>query len=162
VQYIIAPLWRKGYTGFFLDTLDAYLRVAADESSRQKYRAGLVEVIHEIRRRFPDAALILNRGFELLPAVHEHVYAVAFESLYQGWSEARGEYVDVPEADRKWLLSQVRHIRQQYNLPVIAIDYCHPANDGCARQTVQRIRTEGLVPYVGDGRLQQVSFAALR
>ena len=162
VEHVIAPLWRRGYTGFFLDTLDSYQLVAEDEGQRQKERNGLADVIHAIHRSFPRATLILNRGFELLPEVHDEVYAVAFESLFKGWSESRGEYTDVSDNDRQWLLTQARDVKREYGLPVIAIDYCLPTDVQCSRDTVKRIRDLGLVPYVGDGRLQTVNFAAIR
>ncbi|TCV01563.1 uncharacterized protein (TIGR01370 family) [Paracandidimonas soli] len=160
-ERIIAPLWKRGYTGFFLDTLDSYQLVARDALDRRDSQAGLIAVIRAIRQRFPTARLILNRGFELLPATHEHVYAVAFESLFKGWSEARGQYVDVPEDDRKWLLDRVDEVKRQYGLPVIAIDYCPSAQYQCLKETVERIRALDMIPYVGDGRLQQVNDALL-
>lgn len=158
---IIAPLWNKGYTGFFLDTLDSYQLLAHDALDRQESQAGLVAVIKAIRTRFPTARLIFNRGFELLPDVHEHVYALAFESLFSGWSEARGVYVDVPEADRQWLLDRATEATQKYGLPVIAIDYCPPAKVQCSLDTARRIRALGMIPYVGDAHLQQVNEALL-
>lgn len=162
VEHVIAPLWERGYTGFFLDTLDSYQLFAKDEDQRLKNQQGLVAVIQAIHQRFPLAVLIMNRGFELLPSVHGYVYAVAFESLFQGWSESRGEYTEVPKSDRQWLLNQVRTVKREYGLPLIAIDYCLPADIKCSRDTVRRIRAQGLVPYVGDGRLQTVSSTALR
>jgi uncharacterized protein (TIGR01370 family) len=160
VEHVIAPLWRQGYSGFFLDTLDSYQLVVKDAAQRQQNQEGLVAVIRAIHKRFPRAALILNRGFELLPEVHNDVYAVAFESLFKGWSESRGEYIDVSDTDREWLLAQASTVKQQYGLPVIAIDYCLPTNLQCSRDTVRRIRALGLVPYVGDGRLQTVNLAS--
>lgn len=161
VDHVITPLWEKGYQGFFLDTLDSYLLVSPGELDQRASQSGLIAVIRAIRDRYPNAVLILNRGFELLPAVHEHVYAVAFESLFKGWSEARGQYVDVPEDDRQWLLGKVREVQRRYKLPVIAIDYCLPVADHCSKDIVERIRALGMIPYVGDGRLQEVNFTTL-
>lgn len=161
VERVITPLWEKGYRGFFLDTLDSYLLVTGGELDRQESRAGVIAAIRAIHERYPTAALIMNRGFELLPAVHGSVYAVAFESLFKGWSEARGQYFDVPESDRQWLMDRVGEVKDKYRLPVISIDYCAPAHYQCSRETVERIRALGMVPYVGDGRLQQVNFAVL-
>jgi len=161
VEHVITPLWNKGYTGFFLDTLDSYVRVSSDALYQAQSQAGLVRVIQAIRTKYPASRLILNRGFELLPAVHDQVYAVAFESLFKGWSEADLAYVDVPAEDRAWLRDQARHIMRQYKLPVIAIDYCPPADRQCATDTIRRIRALGMIPYVGDGRLQEINTAAL-
>lgn len=160
VKNVISPLWEKGYSGFFLDTLDAYQLVVKDEKQQQKNRQGLINVILAIKRNFPDATIILNRGLDLLPAIHNQVYAVAFESLFKGWSESTGKYIDVPSTDREWLLSQVKIVKQIYHLPVIAIDYCSPADTPCSLDTIQRIKALGMVPYVGDGHLQIINQAA--
>ncbi|MCI2810882.1 endo alpha-1,4 polygalactosaminidase [Eoetvoesiella caeni] len=157
VDNVVAPLWKKGYRGFFLDTLDSYQLVVKSDEQREQARKGLVAVIRAIHRRFPTAVLILNRGFELLPAVHNDIYAVAFESLFKGWSEANGKYIDVPSDARVWLLAQVNNVTTKYKLPVIAIDYCPPEDLQCSRDTVRRIGELNLIPYVGDGRLQTLS-----
>lgn len=160
VNRIVAPLWREGYRGFFLDTLDSYQLVATTEPARAAQQAGLVAVIRAIHTRFPGAYLILNRGFELLPDVHDIVDAVAFESLYHGWDQKAQRYVDVPAADRDWLLAQANTARTRFNLPVISIDYCDPNDKACAADAVARIRALGIVPYVGDGGLQTVGVGA--
>jgi len=162
VEHVIAPLWQRGYRGFFLDALDSYLPITDNDVQRERNRAGLVAVIRAIRARFANAQLILNRGFELLPRVHGEIYAIAFESLFKGWNERRREYVDVPPGDRHWLLEQAGMARALYGLPVIAVDYCPPEDVLGARDTVERIRSLGLVAYVGDGRLQALNLAAAR
>jgi uncharacterized protein (TIGR01370 family) len=156
VKQVIAPLWRKGYRGFFLDTLDSYQLIAKTDADRQRQQEGLVAVIREIKKRYPRAKLMFNRGFEILPQVHDLVYAVAFESLYSGWDQANQRYTPVPQADRNWLLGQARIVSEKYELPVIAIDYCAPGDEQCTRDTVLKICEDGLVPYVADGALQTV------
>jgi len=101
--------------------------------------------------------LILNRGFEILPAVHSDVKAVAFESLFRGWNHDRGEYFEVPADDRAWLIAQARAAQLQFGLPIIAIDYCPPSDAQCAETTAEQIRSLGFVPYIGDATLQHVN-----
>ncbi|MDR5740486.1 bifunctional glycoside hydrolase 114/ polysaccharide deacetylase family protein [Caballeronia sp. LZ016] len=156
VDRVIAPLWARGYRGFFLDTLDSYQAIARNDEERAQQEAGVVAVIRAIKARYPDARLIFNRGFELMPRVHDLAYAVAFESLYRGWDQANRRYVAVPEADRQWLLAQARTLRERYALPVLSIDYCPPSDRECARDAIDKIRQQGLIPYVTDGALQTV------
>ncbi|WP_414439255.1 bifunctional glycoside hydrolase 114/ polysaccharide deacetylase family protein [Burkholderia sp. 22PA0106] len=162
VDRVIRPLWEKGYRGFFLDTLDSYQLAATTPEARARQEAGMVAVIRAIRAKYPTVKLILNRGFEILPQVHDQVYAVAFESLYHGWNQAQQRYQPVPQADRDWLLGQARTIRSQYKLPVISIDYCAPGDQNCARDSIERIRADGLVPYVTDGALVTMGVGAVQ
>ncbi|MGE8165809.1 endo alpha-1,4 polygalactosaminidase [Paraburkholderia sp. NPDC080076] len=160
VDKVIAPLWKKGYRGFFLDTLDSYHLIAKTDAARAAQEAGLVRVIRAIKKRYPKAKLIFNRGFEVLPQIHDLAYMVAFESLYRGWDAGKQRYTEVPQADRDWLLMQAATIRDQYKLPVLSIDYCPPADDTCATATAARITQAGFVPYVTDGGLATVGVGA--
>ena len=156
VDHVIKPLWDRGYRGFFLDTLDSYQIVARNDAERAAQEAGMVRVIRAIKARYPEARLIFNRGFEILPQVHDLAYAVAFESLYRGWDQGARQYKPDSEADREWLMGQVHRIRDEYHLPVIAIDYCPPSDRACARDTAKRIKAQGLVPYVTDPDLSTI------
>ncbi|CAJ0679779.1 hypothetical protein R82526_00380 [Ralstonia mannitolilytica] len=156
VEHVIKPLWDKGYRGFFLDTLDSYQLVAKDDAARAAQEAGMVRTIRAIKARYPEARLIFNRGFEILPQVHDQAYAVAFESLYRGWDQGAKQYRNVSDADRAWLMGQARTIRDEYHLPVISIDYCPAADRACARETAKRIKAQGLIPYVTDPELSTI------
>ena len=153
---VIAPLWQRGWRGFFLDTLDSYQLFATTDAERTRQRDAMVALLREFKRRYPDARLILNRGFELLPEVSPLVFAVAAESLYQGYDAARQQYGPVPPADRTWLMAQMQAVRERYKLPVIAIDYVDPAVPGArelARSTARQLASDGFIPWVADGGL---------
>lgn len=155
-ERVIKPLWDAGYRGFFLDTLDSYQIIAKTEADRARQEAGLVAVIRELRKRYPEARLIFNRGFEILPQVHNEVYVVAAESLFQGWNQARKAYQPVPTADREWLLRELNQVKQKYGLPVLAIDYVQPGKRDLARATAARIRDLGFVPWVTNSGLDML------
>lgn len=160
VDRVIAPLWARGFRGFFLDTLDSYQLEAKTDSERARQQAGIVAVVKTIKSRYPSARLILNRGFELLPQVHDLVYAVAFESLYRSWNQAQQRYEEVTPADREWLLAQVKATKA-YGLPVVSIDYCPPADAQCARETSAKIRALDVIPYVTGPALDVVGVGAI-
>nr|WP_309831893.1 bifunctional glycoside hydrolase 114/ polysaccharide deacetylase family protein [Paracidovorax wautersii] len=148
---VIAPLWQQGYRGFFLDTMDSYrLANQFDEAAQQ---AGLVRVIETLHSRFPGIQLIQNRGFEIVERVRDKIRMVAAESLYKGWNAGARRYEDVPPADREWLLGQLRTVRERYQLPVLAIDYVPPHDRELARQTAQRIKELGFIPWVTDSAM---------
>ncbi|MBW8067738.1 MAG: hypothetical protein GJU73_09875, partial [Ferrovum sp.] len=152
----------RGYRGFFLDTLDSWRKVVTDPREQERQQLGLVRLIETLHRKFPQAQLILNRGFELLPRVHSLVNAVVVESVFQGWNQKDKIYYAVSAQDTRWLLSQIDTIRRQYRLPVIVLDYCDPQETDCAARDISVLRRAGVIPYVSDGLLQIVNPATLR
>jgi hypothetical protein len=159
VNRVVAPLWARGYRGFFLDTLDSYrLAKQFDEAAQQD---GVVRVIEALHRQFPGIHLILNRGFEVVPRVRDKVEMVAAESLYRGWNAALKRYEDVRPEDRAWLLAQLDAIHQRDGLPILAIDYVPPHDRAQARDVAQRIRSHGFIPWVTDSLLSTVGVGAL-
>lgn len=156
IENVIRPLWDKGYRHFFFDTLDSYQRAVPSQAGREAQRQGLETLINQIAETFPGATFILNRGFELLPAVHKHVDAVAAESLYRGWLPGEHRYQDVSQSDRKWLLDRFKEARQRYGIPGIAIDYVPPTDRDQARAVAKKIRADGVIPWVTDPALDMM------
>lgn len=156
INTIVTPLWERGFKGFFLDTLDSYQLVANTAEQRE----GLANVINTLKAKFPEAMLIFNRGFEIMPIAHKAANMVAFESLYAGWDQGNKKFVAVSEDDRKWLLARSSEIKDRYSLPVLAIDYCQPGNTTGANDIAQQIADQGIIPYVTDPDLQTVGIGA--
>ncbi|MBT1071846.1 bifunctional glycoside hydrolase 114/ polysaccharide deacetylase family protein [Geobacter chapellei] len=156
---VVEPLWQAGYRGFFLDTLDSY-HLAASKEALPAMQAGLVETIRAIRKRHPEARLILNRGFEIFERIKGDVFAVAAESLFHNFNPATGQYGSVTEEDRQWLLSRLSEV-QKSGVPVIAIDYVPPGNRSLTRQTAAKIKALGITPWVSDKALSGLGVGRL-
>jgi polysaccharide biosynthesis protein PelA len=161
VEHAIRPLWERGYRGFFFDTLDSFELHAKTPAARAAQVAGMVRVVEAMKRAFPGAELVLNRGFELLPAVKQHVKAVAAESIYAGWDPVGKNYRDVPAAWREPLLEKLRIVRDTHQLPVIAIDYVPPGDRVRARETAERIKALGFIPWVANPSLDMLGVGAV-
>jgi polysaccharide biosynthesis protein PelA len=161
IHQIFEPLWQKGYRGFFLDTLDSYQLGTKTKTSQQKQINGLVTLIQTIKQKYPDAKLILNRGFELLPQIHTQVFAVAAESLFSGWNQTTKTYEPIKPDARNWLLNQFK-IAQKYDLPTISIDYVSPNNRQKTLKVAKQIKNLNIIPYVADGDLQTVGISTIQ
>lgn len=155
-QRIAHPLWQQKFHGFFLDTMDSYQLLDSRTHPASSQRRGLIRAVTALRSRFPQSLIILNRGFELLHALHSKIDAVAFESLYRTWDQRRGAYRTVSPHDRNWLLSQAA-IARSHGLPTISIDYCPSDDLRLCRQIAQWIRQHGIIPYITDNYLQTVN-----
>ncbi|WP_051391633.1 endo alpha-1,4 polygalactosaminidase [Rhodoferax saidenbachensis] len=145
---VIQPLWAAGYRSFFFDTLDSYQLFAKTPQERAQQEAGLVATIQAVKKRYPQAKLIFNRGFEILDRTGKLVDMVAAESLFQGYDAGKGSYTTVSESDREWLLGQLRRARDEFKLPILAIDYVPPGQRDLARATAKRISDLGFTPWV--------------
>ncbi|PKO94757.1 MAG: hypothetical protein CVU16_01245 [Betaproteobacteria bacterium HGW-Betaproteobacteria-10] len=151
---VVGPLWKQGYRGFFLDTLDSYrLAKNFDESAQQQ---GLIRVIETLHQRFPGIRLILNRGFEIVPRLKDKVFMVAAESLFRGWNAGGQRYEDVKISDREWLLGELKTIKEVHGIPILAIDYVTPSDRKTTRETAERIRSLGFIPWVTDRDLNSL------
>ena len=152
----IAEFHDRGYRAVFLDTLDSYLLFARTPEAKNAQQAGLKALIKAIHQRWPHLQIVLNRGFELLPDVHDSVAGIVAESLFRRWDNAQGQYEAVPPDDRRWLLDRLHEARDRYHLPVVVVDYAPDTERKQARATARRIAAEGFVPYVTDAGLDML------
>lgn len=143
------PLWQAGYRGFFLDTLDSYHLAGLDAEALARQRTGLVELISQLRREFPSAQILINRGFEVLPRIASLIDGLAAESLFAGWDATNERYEPVAETDRQWLLARLRTIRADHpDLDIVVLDYVSPGDREQARDVARRIHALGFTPWV--------------
>jgi uncharacterized protein (TIGR01370 family) len=157
----IAPLWDKGYRGFFLDTLDSYQLITEDPNFRMVQQQALVNLIRTMHTRFPGIKLILNRGFEVLPDVAGYAVALSAESLFQRWDTATNSYGEVPQVERDWLLDKLNQVHAQYGLQIIVIDYVSPEKKELAREVAARITALGFTPWVSNSSLDMMGIGSL-
>lgn len=156
LKHRVTPLLKRGFSHFFLDTLDSHRSVLADPAQRQAYDAGIVSLVEAIRARSPHARFLLNRGFELVDALRDKgLVGVAAESLYRGWDQSAHHYTTVAADDRAWLEQHLRQVAGE-GLAAIAIDYVPPDRPALAQATARKIRDDGFVPYVTNPALDTV------
>lgn len=155
LNQIITPLWNAGFRGFFIDTLDSYLLAVSDKKSVENQIAGQVKIIESIKSRYPDAKIILNRGFHLLPQVHGQIYAVVIESLYNAWNQEKKRYENTLQSEHAYLLTEINKIKQ-WQLPIIIIDYIPPSKSKDAQMLANNLKKQGLIPWITDRTLQSI------
>ena len=71
---------RKGFDGFFLDTLDSVELVAPGNAERTAaLRRGLVATIRSLRAAFPQKRIVINRGLPAFAELRDVVDGVLVE-----------------------------------------------------------------------------------
>ena len=156
------PAWRKtvleraglalarGFSGLFLDTLDA-------EGASE--RRALARLVRDLRARFPAAPIVMNRGFSVLPSVQDAVDGVLFESLSTTW-RLEGEAVTygpvdgaAREANRE-AARAVTEIAARWELARFALDYAD--TEALEAEAAREARALGFVPYCSDRTLTRL------
>lgn len=140
------PGWRRhlraqiaactpSYQGFLLDTLEVV-------DVRSEARPDMLALLSEVRRWAPQAYLLANRGFSLLPELGTLVNGVLIESFSTTWEDgyrkldARG--LAFTDAMNRW----VRHS----GLDVYALDYATtPQLTHFAKQRAAKLRVPTFV-----------------
>ena len=144
-----------GFQGIFLDTVetvDAY----------PESRAGMIQLIGELRAAVPDDVIVINRGFSLLkePAVSAKIDGLMFESFTDSYDFDAKRYVRFQpqdlDATRGVMVSTVLPAVQQYGLRVLALDYCEPDQHDRMAEAADRAVTFGMVPGASDIGLDAV------
>lgn len=160
LQKVINPVWKQGYHGLFLDTLDAYESVSKG-TARQEQEQGLVQLIKAIKAAHPNMMLLANRGFAVLPKIHQDLTGVLAESLFHAWDQSTQTYHSVPVDQQQELIKELHKV-QSYNLPAFVIDYLPPKlNRAGWWRDAQKIRSLGFIPYVTNAQLTAIG-AGLR
>ena len=153
---IITVLWNKGYRGFYLDTLDSYHLITTDPVRIKQQQAGIVTIIKAIKQKYPQAKLILNRGFELLPDVHDLITRMTVESVFAGWDPSR-HYYRVSPQNRIWVLRDIETAKKM-GVPITIIDYIDPENPQKSTHIAEQISHIGCSAWITNPDLTQVYF----
>jgi len=154
IEDLAASAIAKGYDGFFLDTLDSVELITVKAPAKEKStRAALVSLITQLRKRFPEKRIILNRGFSVVQETAPKIDGVLIEGLYQTWDLQRKVYISTAPGGTSWLLDHIQKIKK-LALPVYVLDYVDPQDTALARRTSQRIRTAGGIPFISTPDLQ--------
>jgi uncharacterized protein (TIGR01370 family) len=150
IERIIPSLLAQGFDGLFLDTLDTagYLE-SLDPVRFAGMTAAAAELVQRIRTRFPQARIMMNRGFALLPAVESSIDALLAESAYARYDFERKTYGLTPEAEYAYAKDLLRALRaRRPELAIYSLDYWNPGDAEGIRRIYQVQRANGFRPYV--------------
>ena len=151
-EKMIEPQIKRGFKNFFFDTLDSYQLYAKTKEQKEASKKALIEIITEFHSRYPDAKLIINRGFEIIDEVHPFIEAMLFESYYYGLKGEELNYKENTIADREWLNTQLQKVKK-YNLEIIALDYLQNPYSAKAEELVYQLKAKGFIPFVSNKEL---------
>lgn len=109
-----------GVDGLFLDTVDT-VDVAPESLG------GMVSLVKLLDETFPEAKLVVNRGFTVLPYLSEYIDGMMFESFNTTWNFEDNRAADLSPEDNEYnenvACNVINRVRRYDYFPVFALDY---------------------------------------
>lgn len=159
---VVTPLWKAGYRGLFLDTMDSFYLFAKDEKQRTKQAKALADLLKKIHQRHPEMRFISNRGFEVVHSIGDQLEAVLAESLFASWNNIKKVYEETSKNDQEWLINKLNGIKKDLSIDIIIIDYADPHDSKKLRELATRIAKEGFIPWISISSLDIAGFGVLQ
>ncbi|WP_297490359.1 endo alpha-1,4 polygalactosaminidase [Thermococcus sp.] len=117
IPYILS----RGFNGVFLDNLD-YVDVYP------KKRNAMIELIREIKERYPGIVIVANRGFSIKEEIAPYVDYFLFEDFVTYYNFSARRYEIFKGAELEWELKQLEEL-QKLNVSVLALGYANLSNE---------------------------------
>ncbi len=155
---LVPAILARGFDGVFLDTVDT----GTDLERRDRVRfAGAtlatIELVRAIKRRYPSAVVVLNRGYDILPAVENSVDMVLAESLVTAWDFQNNRARMAPAPQHQAESAMLRQAAERNpKLKLLALEYWPPEDGAALKEIYAKVRALGFAPYVATVALDRV------
>jgi len=158
LERLVPQALAAGFTGIFLDTLDdaAFLE-AKDPVAYRGMQAAAARLVRAIRTAYPEAVLMVNRGYALMPEIADAVDILLGESVITTFDPKTKGYARMSESDVAWQVNQLRRAKAMNQaLKLFTLDYWDPADREGIRAIYAQQRDNGFNPYVSTPMLDLV------
>ncbi|MFH1496777.1 MAG: endo alpha-1,4 polygalactosaminidase [Verrucomicrobiota bacterium] len=167
-----APAWREHFLakadailrdtaadGLFLDTVETCLLYTES-------RPAMVSLIKELRARHPEKIIVINRAWDLLPALGDTVDGLMFESFTLSYDFGEKRYVRLRDSGLDFGLDVwnrlLKPAQAQHGLVVLALDYSDTPDSRAVAAALDRAATLGMIPCVATINLDTLHSPAHR
>ncbi len=150
-------LWLGGgqYDGFMMDVVDVVDEYKG-HPDEDRMRQGMINLIKEIKGKYPKLLLVPNRGFGILPEMAPYIDAFKFEEMTGAYGNIEGEehygkyYLKIDENgghDNQEEIDLLLSVLKNHSMPVLVLDHVQtePPDEKMARkcfEEAQRLSRE--------------------
>lgn len=155
---LVPAILHRRFDGIFIDTLD---NAGHLERIDPKAYAGMTKaaarLVRAIRRHFPGIKIMLNRAYEILPDVENHIDMVLGESVHADFDFENKVYRLVPDKLRRKQVELLQAAKaRRPELQVMTLDYWDPDDSETIRRIYRAQRANGFLPYVATLELNRI------
>lgn len=157
IGQVIPEILKKGFQGIFMDTLDVPLFL--ENEYPEKYpgsKKALADLIHAIRKAYPDLILVSNNAFEILPEIAPDLTAVLAESLYGSLDSDTEHMKPVSPEKRAKIVAVLDQVARRRGLAVFSLEFAPESRPELAAEYSRSSRRLGFKPYVAGEELDRV------
>lgn len=148
---VIPNIRAKEFEGVFLDMVDTALPSLYPETE-----PGMIALIEEIRRAYPDWILIMNNGLFLVDDVHRRLDALVVENVFTRYDFEQGTYTRTPVSVRSPLVHRLQAFRGRYGLRAFLLNYADAYDSPHRTHAVHCAREAGFLTFVSTIELDTV------
>jgi uncharacterized protein (TIGR01370 family) len=123
------------YDGFLLDMLDTI-------EEYPELKPGMINLVKEIKMKYPDKIIIPNRGFNILPDIYEYIDGFNYEEMCSKYDFDTKEYVYIESKNNENVLKDVLFKK---NIPVFVLD--HTIDENMAKTCYEKTNNYGYLWY---------------
>ncbi|WP_420385702.1 endo alpha-1,4 polygalactosaminidase [Roseivirga sp.] len=116
---LVDKIVKKGFTGLFLDTVDAYGPWGAHAEKTASY----VSFLSEIKAKYPGLHLMQNAGLQIVPRAKDFINSIAIESVVTDYNFDKGDYRMRRTSESIERINDLTVVHNQFALPIILIEY---------------------------------------
>ena len=159
-------LWLGGglYDGLMMDLVDV-VDEYEEYPNENEMRQGMINLIKEIREKYPNLLLVPNRGFGILLEMAQYIDAFKFEEMTGAYGNIPGDthygeyYLKIDENGNRENQEEIDllfSVLQDYPMPVLVLDHVQtePPNEEMARKCfdeAQRLSMESGYRFIWYG-----------
>lgn len=155
----VAPsILASGFDGFFLDTVDnaEYLE-SLDPVNNAGMKEAAKQIILELRARFPNAKIMMNRGYAVLPDIGKHIDYLLAESVYSSFDFKSSRYFVVENQQYREHLNLLMQAQKKFpELKIMTLDYWDPNDKEGFKEIYKLQQSNGFSPFVATIELDRI------
>ncbi len=157
-RQIIPKILAKGFDGIFLDTIDnaEYLQRYHPKKKYPMMEPAMVRLIKSIRKSFPLAYLVANRGFAILDEIAGSIDAVVAESIFTTIDFEENITRRSTPHEYEPIIKQLRKMKRKEGLKIFTLDYPNLENESDIEEIIADSHALGFIPYISTPQLHKV------
>lgn len=159
IEELIPQLLHKGFHGIFVDTLDNPIELERQDPEKFKgMRDASITLIKAIRYHYPQIPIMINRAFEILPELGEHITMVLGESMYSSYNFSSKKYQKVNENEYRDLVSKLQDFKKSFpKIRIMSLDYWNLEESDEIKKIYNVQRANGFEPFVSVLKLDRLT-----